>query len=491
MRPYGLYIDGSWGGSATGGQHDATSPADGQAFATVAWGGRDDGDRAVRAAAAAAPAWAATPAVERAALCLRVATGIEGATDELITTLSRDQGKPRAEAADEVAELIAYFRLAAEDAVRVEGRIPPSVSAGRRALVYRVPIGVVGVVTPWNWPYTMGAEIFAPALAAGNTVVWVAAPTTAACSALLAEVVAAAGPPAGVFNFLAGDGPVVGDAVVSHPLVSGVGFIGSVGTGRRIAERAAGKAQVLELGGNGPLVVLADADMDLVVPAVLESAFLCAGQSCTAGERFVVHRSRREEFVGAVAAATAREIRLGDPFDPTTTMGPLNNEPTAAKVDAHVADAVERGARIVAGGRRAPDHPTSLYYEATILDGVQPDMAIAAEETFGPVVPVVEVASDREALELTNRSPFGLLASVFTADLERGLQFAEAVKSGWVNINLSTNTWESHLPFGGRAGTASGRGRVGGASVMEAFTEPKTVLMRVPGPDSPNDWRKA
>jgi acyl-CoA reductase-like NAD-dependent aldehyde dehydrogenase len=487
MRTYRLYIDGSWCDSADGSEREAWSPGDGQVFAAVAWGGRADADRAVQAAARAAPGWASTPALERAALCGRVLAGIEANRDELARALSQDQGKPLlAEAGDEVEELIAYFRMAGEDAVRVEGRIPPSVSSERRAFVYRVPLGVVGVVTPWNWPYTMGAELFAPALAAGNAVVWVPAPTTSACSAHLAEVIADAGFPPGVFNFVTGDGPVVGDAVVSHRLVNGVGFIGSVATGHRIAERAAGKVQVLELGGNGPLVVLADADLDLVVPAILESAFLCAGQSCTAGERFLVHRSRRTELVDAVAAATAG-VRLGDPFDPTTVMGPMNNEPTAAKVDAQVGEALARGARLVTGGRRSPDRATALYYEPTVIDAVTPDMAIAADETFGPVVPIVEVASDAEALELTNRSPFGLLAAVFTSDLERGLRFAEAARSGWVNINLSTNTWESHLPFGGRAGTASGTGRVGGAAVMDAFTEPKTILLRLAGAGGLND----
>jgi acyl-CoA reductase-like NAD-dependent aldehyde dehydrogenase len=487
MGTYRLYIDGSWCHSADGAVREAWSPGDGQVFGSVAWGGRVDAERAVQAAAGAAAGWASTPAVERAGACRRVVAGIEANRAELARLLAQDQGKPlEAEAADEVEELIAYFQMAADDAVRIEGRMPASVSADRRSLVYRVPLGVIGVVTPWNWPYTMGAELFAPALAAGNTVVWVPAPTTSACSARLAEVIADAGWPSGVFNFVTGEGPVVGDAVVSHPLVNGVGFIGSVSTGRRIAERAAGKAQVLELGGNGPLVVLSDADLELVVPAILESAFLCAGQSCTAGERFLVHRSRRAELVEAVAAATAG-VRLGDPFDPATVMGPMNNEPTAAKVDAHIGDALERGAKLVAGGRRSPQRPTAFYYEPTVLDAVTPDMVIATDETFGPVVPIIEVASDAEALELTNRSPYGLLAAVFTSDLERGLRFAEAARFGWVNINLSTNTWESHLPFGGRAGTMSGLRRVGGAAVMDAFTEPKTVLLRLARPARPID----
>jgi len=230
--------------------------------------------------------------------------------------------------------------------------------------------------------------------------------------------------------------------------------------------------------------VLADADLDLATEAALEAAYLCAGQSCTAGERFLVHRSVRAEFTERVVAATKDRVRLGDPFDPATTMGPLNNEPTAAKFDRHVAGAVAAGARICCGGNRAGGYPTGLFAEPTVLDGVTPDMEIAREETFGPVVPVIEVTSAEHALELTNGSPFGLTAAVFTSDLARGLAFAERARAGWVNINASTNLWESHLPFGGRSGSVSGRGRVGGAFAMQAFTEPKTILYPAPGLDS-------
>jgi acyl-CoA reductase-like NAD-dependent aldehyde dehydrogenase len=484
MAEYLLYIDGEWRGGR-GGTAEAVSPSSGERFATVAVGGPADVDDAVRAAAAAWPAWSAASAFERAAWCERVISGIGQRREELARALTLDQGKPLvAEAYDEVDEVAEYFRMAGEDAKRRAGGLPASVSAGRRILVQRVPLGVVGVVSPWNWPYTMGGEIFAPALAAGNTVVWVPAPSTTACCALLTDVIAeacdGAGVPAGVFNFVPGPGPVVGDALVGHPGVAGVGFVGSVETGSSVAVRAAGKAQLLELGGNGPMVILDDADLELAADAALEAAYMCAGQSCTAGERFLVHAAVRAEFTERVVAATKAHVRLGDPFEPQTTMGPLNNEATAAKFDRHLADAVAGGARICCGGRRAAGFPTALYAEPTVLDGVTPGMAIEREETFGPVVPVVEVRSAAQALELTNASPFGLTAAVFTADLERGLAFAEAARAGWVNINASTNLWESHLPFGGRAGSVSGTGRVGGVYPMDAFTEPKTVTFPAP-----------
>jgi succinate-semialdehyde dehydrogenase/glutarate-semialdehyde dehydrogenase len=191
-----------------------------------------------------------------------------------------------------------------------------------------------------------------------------------------------------------------------------------------------------------------------------------------------VHRRAREGFTDRVLDGT-KAVRLGDPLDPDTTMGPLNNEPTAAKVDRHLDAARAGGARILAGGGRVRDFPTPLFYAPTVLDGVTPDSMIATEETFGPVVPIVEIASDEEALALTNGSPYGLQAAVFTTDLARGLRFAERARTGWVNVNASTNYWESHLPFGGRSGSASGRGKVGGRSVLDAFTEPKTITFNL------------
>ena len=479
MDEYLLFIGGEWRPGRSPAV-SAISPATGQDFASVATADPADVDDAVRAAAAAQPGWAAQSAFDRAAWCERIAVAVLGHRDDLARVLTLDQGKPLAEAYDEVNELAEYFRMAAADVRRMDGAFPPSISAGRRVITARVPLGVVGVISPWNWPYTMGAELFAPALAAGNPVVWVPAPTTSACCAVLTEIIDAAGVPAGVFSFVPGPGPVAGDALAGHPGVAGIGFIGSVATGGLVAARAAGKTQLLELGGNGPMVILDDADLDLATEAALEAAYLCAGQSCTAGERFLVHAAVRAEFAERVAAATQQQVRLGDPFDPQTTMGPLNNEATAEKFDRHVADAVSRGAKLLTGGRRAGGFPTSLYAEPTVLDGVSLDMEIATEETFGPVVPIVEVASAAEALELTNSAPFGLTAAVFTADLERGLAFAEQARTGWVNINSSTNLWESHLPFGGRAGSVSGRGRVGGRFAMESFTEPKTILYPAP-----------
>jgi succinate-semialdehyde dehydrogenase/glutarate-semialdehyde dehydrogenase len=475
---YGMVIAGKWVESESGARMDATSPASGETIGSVPKGTREDAQRAIAAANAAWREWAARSPFERAAAMERVAELIVERRDELARTLTLDQGKPlHAESYGEVDELVEYWRMAAADTTRLEGSMPPSVDASKRVLAYRVPRGVVGAITPWNWPYTMAAELMAPALASGNAVVWTGASSTSICAVKLAECIVDAELPAGVFNMVTGPGAVVGDEIAGSPGTQAIGFIGSTATGDRVAARAAGKALLLELGGNGPMVVLDDADVAAAAEASVSAAFLCAGQSCTAGELFLVHEAVHDEFVERLREAVVRRIRLGDPFAEETTMGPLNNESTAEKMDRHVADALDRGAEVVVGGDRASGYPTSLYWNATVLDAVTDEMEVAREETFGPVVPISTIRSDEEALQIANSSPYGLLAAVWTRDLARGLRFAESVRAGWVNVNESTNYWESHLPFGGRAGARSGVGRVGGRHAMESFTELKTVTI--------------
>ncbi len=473
-----MFIGGDWRPSLSGETVEAFSPATGELIGTVADGDREDARVGIAAAREATAQWAGLTAFARAAKLHAVGDVIEARRDQLARTLTLDQGKPlHAEAYDEVDELVEYWRAAAEDAKRLGGELPNSRAPGKRVLLARRPRGVVAVISPWNWPYTMPAELIAPALGCGNTVVWTPAPSTAVCAVALAECIAAADLPPGVLNLVTGPGPLVGDELARNPGTDAVGFIGSTATGRLVAAAAAGKAAVLEMGGNGPLVVMDDADLDAAVEAALVACFLCAGQSCTAGERLLVHRAIADEFVQLLGRRLTEQIRLGDPFDDATTMGPLNNLQVAVKMDEHVADAVARGATIVAGGQRAAGLPTPLYWQPTILTGVPADARVAVEETFGPVAPVVTIDSLEHAIELTNASPYGLLAAIFTADLEAGLEFAQRARTGWVNINESTNYWEAQLPFGGRAGSDSGIGRVGGNHVMQAFTELQTVII--------------
>ena len=473
-----LWIDGRWGDAEGGATFEATSPSTGEVIGTVAEGTRADAQYAIDAARTAWPAWSALGAFERAAAMERVAAVIDERREDLAHTLTLDQGKPlRAEAHDEVEELIAYFTMAAADARRMEGLMPPSVDAGKRVLLYRVPRGVVSIISPWNWPYTMPGEILAPAIAYGNTVVWAPAPSTSVCAAAFASCLEAAELPRGVVNMVTGPGPVVGDEIAANPGTGTVGFIGSIATGLTVAQRGAGKELLLEMGGNGPLVVMDDGDLDAAVTATLTACFLNAGQSCTAGERILVHEAVKDDYVARLSKAIDEQIRIGDPFDDATTLGPVNNAATADKTERHVGDAVARGATVVTGGQRAPESGSDLFFEATVLDGVTDEMEIAREETFGPVAPVQTIRSLDEAIAAVNGTQYGLLSAIFTRDLRQGIRFAESVRSGWVNVNEGTNYWESHLPFGGRAGSSSGVGRVGGRFSMDRLTELKTVVI--------------
>ena len=476
-----MFVDGRWVESESGKVYDADSPATGEVIAQVPEGTRADAQQAVEAAHRARRSMASLKGFERSRRLHRVAETIAKRRDELGHLLTLDQGKPLiAEALGEVDECVEYFRIAAEDLKRLEGRVLPSASPSKLVLARHYPRGVYGVITPWNWPLTMAAELIAPALAAGNTVVWTPAPSTSVISVALMECIAEADFPPGAVNLVTGPGPVVGDEIAGHPLVDGVGFIGSTVTGASVARRAAGKHLMLELGGNGPQIVFADADLGRAVEGAIVGCYLCAGQSCTAGERILVEEPVRDEFVARLADA-ARALRLGDPFAPDTTLGPLNNEKVATKMDEHVADALERGARLVLGGQRATGFPTRLYYHATILDGVEPDMRVSREETFGPIAPILKFRDEKQALELANDSPYGLLGSVYTKDLSRALRVADALEVGWVNVNESTNYWEAHLPFGGRAGKKSGLGRVGGRFALEQMTDLKTMVIEIEG----------
>ena len=475
---YKMYISGKWTQSESQKRFDTFSPATGKRLGSVPEGTRLDVQRAVKAANKSWPAWAKRSAFERAAIMERAAVIVQQRRDELAQVLSLEQGKPLySEAYVEVDEVIEYLRMTAADVVRLEGHIVPSKNPDMRALVTRVPRGVVGAISPWNWPYTMPTELIVPALAVGNAVVWACAPSTSICAVKLAECLIDAGLPEGLLNLITGPGAVVGDEIAVNPDVHALGFIGSVVTGHKVAERAAGKELLLEMGGNGPLIILEDADLDKAVEATLLGAFLCSGQSCTAAELVLIHENIKDAFVQKLLKAVKKKIKLGHPSEKATTMGPVQNEATAVKMDAHIADALTKGAKVLLGGKRSKKFPTQLYYEPTVLDNVKATMKVATEETFGPIVPIQTIKSAEEAIDIANASGYGLTIAVFTQDLKRGLKIAEDLRSGTVVINNSTNWFEYHIAFGGGAGSKSGFGRVGGRFGLERFTEYKTVFV--------------
>lgn len=485
---HAMYVGGEPTESVGGETFTATNPATGESLGEVPKGTREDARRAIDAARDAQPELSATTAFERAELCHEVADAIETNHDHLADWLTADQGKPLSEAHTEVELCAREFRNAAEDVKRAETEVIPSEDPDKRIYTVRKPHGVLGVVTPWNYPLNIPAEYLAPGLAVGNAVVWVPAPTTSVVATKLLETFAEEGVslPDGALNLVTGEGPVVGDEVVVNDGTDAIGFTGSPETGEEIASKAGTKPTLLELGGNGPVIVLDDADLDAAVGCTSFGCFSNAGQICSASERVLVHEDVREEFTERVVEH-ARGLTVGDPTDPDTDLGPLNNEGVAEKMDRHVADAREKGADVLVGGGRADDRPTDLYYEPTVLSGVTTEMTVNREESFGPIAPIVGFESYEEAVEMANGIELGLTSSVFTSNLELAEYFADRIETGIVNVNDSSAYWEIHTPFGGYSGKRSGHGRIGGKYSVEELSQVKTVAIDHANARSPLD----
>jgi succinate-semialdehyde dehydrogenase/glutarate-semialdehyde dehydrogenase len=472
------HIGGRWEAEPSGARRDALSPIDGAKLGEIAWSSRETVNRAIAAARTAQPAWGREPVWGRAAILRRMADRVDAARESLAQLLTLEQGKPLAEARFEVGKAADGFRLAADLVRFLEGRTIPVEDPTKRVMTFYRPRGVYGVITPWNFPVNIPVEYLGPGLAAGNAIVWTPAPTTALVGARLVEVLTEADLPPGVLNFVTGAGPEVGDEIVASPGTDAIGFTGSAATGRRIAQRAAGKAQLMELGGNGPVIVLEDADLDRAAEATASGCFVNAGQVCSSSERILVHARVFEAFAERMAAAAGRVV-LGDPRRPEVTMGPLNNPQVAAKVAEHVSDALGRGATALVGGGPAQGLPGPLYFQPTVLADVARDSLLNTEETFGPVAPLIRVESDEDALAVARENRYGLVASVFTRDLNRAFRFVEEVPAGIVNVNDTSNYWELHIPFGGVSGKDSGSGRIGGRYSIEAMCDLRTATFTV------------
>lgn len=479
-RPEALhhFIGGEWVPSEGGEHRDATNPATGEVIATVPVGTRDDVARAIDAARSVQSELEFLSPFERAELVHDLGEALEANREHIAEWLTRDQGKPLAEARVEVDLAAEMYHNAAEDIKRDEPPTLASEHPDKRIFTMRKPHGVLGVITPWNFPLTIPSEYLAPGLAVGNAIVWVPAPSTAAVSVKLAEVFAETDLPNGALNVVVGEGPVVGNEVVTHDRTDAIGFTGSPETGDQIARDAGAKPTLLELGGNGPVIVLDDADVERAATVAAQGSFANAGQICTASERILVHTDIHDEFVERVREVAA-DITVGDPTADDTDMGPLNNEQVAAKMDRHVRDALDRGARLEHGGERLDDAPTSLYYEPTVLTGVTREMAVNHEETFGPIAPIIEFEEYDEAIEIANEISLGLSSGVFTNSIERMYYFAERVETGLVNINEGAANWEIHTPIGGYSGKDSGVGRIGGRFTLEELSQLKTVIVDI------------
>jgi acyl-CoA reductase-like NAD-dependent aldehyde dehydrogenase len=478
VRTLENFIGGEWIEATGEDAREIVSPVTGEKLADAPNASDEDIRRAARSAREAQPKWAALSAWDRAAVCHAIADLIEERKEEFARELSLEQGKPYlAEAIPDIEETAENFRIAAEDVKRMESAVIPSQDVNKRIITFRKPNGVYAGITPWNFPTLIPVELIAPGIAAGNTIVMKPSEWTPIAMANFMQIMADAGLPKGVVNVVYGDGRV-GERLIQDENIDCVGFIGSHTTAEKIVRAAGLKRSLIEASGNGPVIVCADANIDAAAKGAVFGGFFCAGQVCCATERVLVDRSVHDEFLSAVLKE-AKGWTLGDPFDQDTLVGPMNNEPTAQKMDDHLEDAVAKGAEVIIGGSRDPDRPTDLYYQPTVVDRVGIDTLINRDETFGPIVPLITVDSDDEALAVANDSYLGLQAAVYTNSLRRAFTYLDNLRVGNVVVNDTTDYWEAHEPFGGASGTRTGWGRIGGRYTMLDMTDLKTVVLDV------------
>jgi succinate-semialdehyde dehydrogenase/glutarate-semialdehyde dehydrogenase len=465
--PTQQFIDGEWCAGAAG-TFDVLDPSTGAVICAVPRADAADVSRAVSAAASALPGWASTAPRERGEVLRKTFELMTARADELAYLMSLEMGKALPDARAEVSYAAEFFRWFAEEAVRIGGELRTAPAGANRILTFRKPVGVCLLLTPWNFPAAMATRKIGPALAAGCTVVLKPAEDTPLTALLVAQLLAEAGAPAGVVNVLTTDRPgELTEAALADPRVRKLSFTGSTAVGSRLLKQAADRIVnvSLELGGNDPFLVLDDADLDAAVDGAMLAKMRNGGQACTAANRFLVAESVADEFAGKLAARMG-ELRMGPGTDENTQLGPMISRKAVDGIADKVARSVHAGAKAVLGAER-PDR-AGFYYPATVLTDVPRDSAVATEEVFGPVAPIIKVRDDNDAVAIANASEMGLTGYVYTRDLARGLRVCEALEVGMVGLNRGIVS-DPAAPFGGVK--QSGLGREGGYEGIDAFLE--------------------
>ncbi len=467
-------INGQWLDQSSGKRCDVSNPASGERIGTVPDLGAIETSAAIDAASAALPAWAKKTAKERGRILRRMYELMLEHQDDLARILTAEQGKPLAEAKGEIAYSASFLEWFGEEAKRMYGDVIPGHAADKRIMVLRQPIGVVAMITPWNFPSAMLARKIGPALAAGCTVVCKPALQTPYSALAFGVIAERAGVPAGVVNILTGKSSTeIGQVMTSHPQVRKLSFTGSTGVGKKLmAQCAEGMKRVsLELGGNAPFIVFEDADLDAAVDGAIASKYRNTGQTCVCANRLFVQASVYDAFAQKLAAAVSK-LRIGDGLKGVTEQGPLIDDKALAKVEEHVADARAKGARVLSGGKR---HALGgNFYEPTLLADVTTEMLISREETFGPVAPLFRFETEDEVIAMANDTEFGLAGYFYTRDLARSWRVAEALECGIIGVNTGIISTEV-APFGGIK--QSGTGREGSKYGLDDYTELKYVCI--------------
>ncbi|RMF09692.1 MAG: NADP-dependent succinate-semialdehyde dehydrogenase I [Alphaproteobacteria bacterium] len=467
------FIDGAWVDADSGETLKVMNPARNTELGTVPNMGAAETRRAIEAAEAAWPAWRAKTAKERAQILRRWFDLMMAHQDDLAVLLTAEQGKPLAEAKGEIAYAASFLEWFGEEAKRVYGDTIPGHQPDKRILVMRQPVGVVAAITPWNFPSAMITRKVGPALAAGCPIVVKPASQTPYSALALAVLAEEAGVPKGVFNVVTGSARAIGGEMTGNPVVRKVTFTGSTEVGKVLLEQCAGtvKKVSMELGGNAPFIVFDDADLDAAVAGAIASKYRNTGQTCVCANRILVQDKVYDAFAEKLAEAVAR-LRVGDGLSEETDQGPLIDEAAVEKVKEHIADAVAKGARLVVGGKRHALGGT--FFEPTILADVTPDMAVAREETFGPVAPLFRFETEDQAIAMANDTEFGLASYFYARDVGRIFRVSEALEYGIVGVNTGIISTEV-APFGGVK--ESGIGREGSKYGIDDFTEMKYVCL--------------